>query len=142
MTKREVYSKMIEALEAGVVIEDVDTDFLVDFFQKEIDALDKKAIKAKEAAAKKKEAGDALRNEIEEILDKADGYLTIEQIKDEIGRDDITPAKITARLTQLIKADKVVRDKNKDKRTIYAIATLTAVPGDEAEVEETETSAE
>ena len=62
-----------------------------------------KAAKAKERAAEKKVEGDALRDAVLAVL--TDEYQPIADIAAKIDVEDVTPAKVTARLTQLVKAD-------------------------------------
>lgn len=62
-----------------------------------------KAAKAKERAAEKKVEGDALRDAVLAVL--TDEYQPIASIAAKLDAEDVTPAKVTARLTQLVKAD-------------------------------------
>ena len=62
-----------------------------------------KAAKAKERAAEKKVEGDALRDAVLAVL--TDKYQPIADIAAKVEFEDVTPAKVTARLTQLVKAD-------------------------------------
>lgn len=62
-----------------------------------------KAAKAKERAAEKKVEGDALRDAVLAVL--TDEYQPIADIAAKVEFEDVTPAKVTARLTQLVKAD-------------------------------------
>ena len=57
MTKKEKYEMAIDLITG---IDNENTDILVEFFEAEIASLEKKAIKAKEAAAKKKAEADEL----------------------------------------------------------------------------------
>lgn len=79
---------------------------LTTFVAKEIENLDKKAEAAKVRAAKQKEKGDALREEIYRVLD-IENFMSIPEIIKALDNADITPQKITPRLTQLIEFNKV-----------------------------------
>ena len=62
-----------------------------------------KAAKAKERAAEKKAEGDALRDAVLAVL--TDEYQPIADIAAKVEFEDVTPAKVTARLTQLVKLE-------------------------------------
>lgn len=74
---------------------------LVEFLDKQITAMDAKAEKAKAKNAEKKAAGDELREVVQSVL--TDEYQTIDTIVSQIEGEDLTKAKITARLTSLVK---------------------------------------
>lgn len=81
------------------------------FIQERIDALDRRAEKTKERAAARKVEGDELREAIYNVL--GDTPRTIPEILAALGDEELTPNKITARLTQLIKLEKVGKEKVK-----------------------------
>ena len=96
--------------------------------------MDNKAAKAKERAAEKKAEGDALREAVAAVL--TDEYQTIAAIAAQVEGDDITPAKVTARLTQLVKADLAHKTKVKDgERTVNGYAAGPASVEEEVEAE-------
>lgn len=97
MTKREMYD-VIGAVFAATDRED--RDEILTFVEKEKAALDRKNEKAKERAAEKRAAGDALKARIEEILN--DEPITVNGIIVALGDEDLTPAKVTARTRQLV----------------------------------------
>ena len=99
LTKKDYY-EMIK----GIVTEsDVENkEELVAFVDKQVEAIDSRAAKAKERAASKKVEGDTLRAQVEGLL--TNEYQTAEDILAQAQGADLTKAKITARLTQLIKA--------------------------------------
>lgn len=103
-TKKEMWTSLLE-------IEDVAKDEnLVAFIKKEIESIDKKAEKAKERAAKKAEESDSLKEEIYAVLEASEAEFTpIADIVAAIGREDVTPAKVTARLTKLVEAGRVIK---------------------------------
>lgn len=99
LTKKDYYGMIREI----VVESDIENkDELVAFVDKQVEAIDSRAAKAKERAASKKVEGDALRNQIEGLL--TNEYQTAEDILAQAQGADLTKGKITARLTQLIKA--------------------------------------
>ena len=99
ITKNDLYSAIISLVETGST--DVDTAEIVAFCNKEKDALARKAAKAKEKAAEKRAAGDALTDAVKAVL--TDEAQTIADITAAIGDEEVTPAKVTYRLTQLVK---------------------------------------
>ena len=94
------------------------------FIETQIAALDRKAAKAKERAALKKAEGDELRETIFNVLTKEPQ--TIAQIIAAVGNEDLTPAKVSSRLKQLVDLEKVTREKvkneNGDDRMAYCLA--------------------
>ena len=86
-------------------------DELVEFIEKQITLLDNKAAKAKERAAEKRAEGDELRALVEATL--TDEYQTIADITEQIDSEDVTKAKVTARLTQLVKDGLAVKEEAK-----------------------------
>ena len=97
MTKKEYFEAIIKVLS-----EDNHTD-LINFCQDQIVLLDNKSKKAKEKAVEKKANGDALRQLVQDTLTQE--YQTISEIYSKIGdQEQYSKAKITARLTQLVKA--------------------------------------
>ena len=77
---------------------------LIDLCDAEIAAIANKAVKAKARAAEKAAEGDELRAAVEAVL--TSDPQTAEDILNQIEGEDLTKAKIVARLTQLIKAGK------------------------------------
>ena len=98
VTKKEYYAMLKEIVEGADVDNQVE---LVEFIDKQITLLENKAAKAKEKAAEKRAEGDELRATVEAAL--TDEYQTIAAITEQIEGEDVTKAKITARLTQLVK---------------------------------------
>lgn len=95
-TKRDKLNAIIDLLG--------DNEELVEFCKAEIALLDKKAEKAKEAAAKKKAAGDELSDLVESLL--TDEYQSIGEITEQIGDEAITARKVGYRLSKLENAEK------------------------------------
>ena len=79
-----------------------------------------KADKAKERAAAKKVEGDELREVVRQVL--TEEPQTIDDIVLSIEGDDITKAKVTSRLTQLVKAGIAEKEQVvlEDKRKVMA----------------------
>lgn len=104
ITKRDRYTALIAILKSAEV---VDTD-LVEFCENEIVLLDKKAAKAKETAAAKKTEVDPLTEAIKGALATLadDVYATTPEVTAmvSVGDEDITNAKVSYRLSQLVKA--------------------------------------
>ena len=121
ITKKE-YFGMIRTMIEGSGVENEDA--LLAFVDKEVATLDARAEKAKERAAKKREESDELRAAILEQL--SDTPQSGDDIVDALDREDVTKAKVIARLTQLIKDGKatkeVVKTEDKKKVTVYTVA--------------------
>lgn len=97
VTKKEYYTMLKEVVEGSNT---ENKSELVDFITKQITLLDNKSEKAREKAAIKKAEGDELRAIVEATL--TDEYQTIVEITDQIDYEEISKAKVTARLTQLV----------------------------------------
>lgn len=96
-----------------------------EYITKTIAQLEAKNEKAKERAAEKKADGDELRAKIEELL--TDEFQTGDEITAALNDPEITKAKVTARLTQLVKAEKAFKTTIKvDNRKIVAYSNTPA----------------
>ena len=84
---------------------------MVEFIDAEMARLAAKAEKAKERAAAKKVEGDELREVVRAVL--TDEFQAIDAIVAQIDGEDVTKAKVTARLTQLVKAEMAEKDQIK-----------------------------
>ena len=102
ITKREMYEAIIEMVNGGEMKYDA-TEFVA-FCENEIALLDKKAVKAKERAAVKRAEGDELTAAVEAVL--SDEFEVIADIATRVEGEDVTVAKVTYRLGQLVKAGK------------------------------------
>lgn len=98
LTKKDFYAMLTEIVEATEV--EMKEDLLA-FIDKEVSLIDAKAEKAKARAAEKKAEGDALRDAVQAVL--TEEYQTINDIASQVEGEEITKAKITARLTSLVK---------------------------------------
>ena len=101
----EAVREVVEASDAEMKTE------MVEFIDKQLEQLAAKAEKAKARAAEKKVAGDELREVVKQVL--TDEFQTIDAITAQIAGEDVTKAKVTARLTQLIKSEEAVKEQVK-----------------------------
>ena len=99
VTKREMFEAIKVAVTEGEWAYDAET--VTAFCDNEISLLDKKAAKAKEAAAKKRAEGDELMEAVKAAL--SDEFEPISEIAGRIEGEDVTVSKVTYRLTQLVK---------------------------------------
>lgn len=111
LNKRDKYEML-----QGIVAEhatDETKELLLEFLDTQIASIIAKAEKAKEKAAAKKEEGDALRATVEEVL--TTDLQTIDAIVAQIEGEEITKAKVTARLTALVKSGIATKEDVKDE---------------------------
>ena len=130
ITKKDYFAMVAEIVDNSNA---ENKDELMEFIEKQVEALDKKAAKAKERAAEKKAEGDALRDKVEAVL--TNEVQVIDQIVEAIGDEEVTRNKVVARLTQLVKADIAVKEevKNGSKKVMgYKLKT----EGDDSEATE------
>lgn len=114
LTKRENFENLKTIVENSNVEA---KEELLAFVEKQIELLDNKAAKAKERSAEKKAEGDELREVVKSVL--TDEYQTADEIANQIEGEDITKAKVTARLTQLINnGDAVKEQKSVDGKRV------------------------
>lgn len=125
ITKTEKYEMIIAELTKTELTEE--TSMLVDFCKTEIDALARKAAKAKERAAAKENEPDPIYDAVMSVLEATEvgTYLTIPTILEEINDENLTPGKITPRLTIMAKNGivdkKTVATSDKRKLNGYAL---------------------
>jgi len=117
LTKKDYYSLIKDALEA---VEIEAKDELLAFVDKQVEMIENKAEKAKARAAEKRAAGDELRGVIKSVL--TDEFQTADEITSQIDGEDITRAKVIARLGQLVKNGEAEKTdvKTDDNRTVKA----------------------
>lgn len=133
MTKRDILTALNsqELVDVTFGEETITVEDMVDFIEKSIAQLDARTAKAKEKAAEKKAAGDALKARIREVL--SEDPMTVAEIVEALDDEEVTNAKVIARLTQLGKAGEVFKsDRKVDGRTLKIYAT---VPFEEPEVD-------
>ena len=103
LTKREIYTGLIELIETGAT--NIDGDTIIEFCKNEIDLLDKKAVKAKERQAAKKAEGDELTAIVKAALtDEFQVTADIAAKVVETAGEDATLHKVSYRLSALVKA--------------------------------------
>ena len=107
ITKRERFEavKALAVASVSAGIEGVDVDGLVEFCDKEIEALDRKAAKAKETAAKKRAEGDELTERVFAAV--GSDPLTIDDIVEILDDEEASKGKVQYRLSQLHRAGRV-----------------------------------
>ena len=111
-------------------------DEAIEFIEKQIDQLKAKAEKAKSRAEEKKIEGDELREAVANAL--TNEPQTIDAITTTVAENyvDVTKAKVTARLTQLVKLGSVVKEQTKintRKVMVYSLAAKGPVEEPEEE---------
>ena len=114
MTKVEMFENIRGYLNGNEMSCSVDE--AVEFIDKQIEQLAAKAAKAKYRAAAKRADGDALRETVFQCVDakpKTIDEITADVIDIAEDASDITKAKVTARLTQLVKNGSVVKEQTK-----------------------------
>ena len=121
MTKKDYY-EMLKTTVEGIEVENKED--LLTFIDRELELIENKSIKAKERAAEKRAEGDELRATVKSILTTENQ--TIDEIFGQIEGEDLTRAKIVARLTQLVKTGEAKKEevKSEDGKRImvYALA--------------------
>lgn len=101
-----------EQIKAVIEASDVEQkDEMLEFIDAQMAALAAKAEKAKERAAARKAEGDELRAVVKACL--TDEFQPIDDIVVKIEGEDVTKAKVTARLTQLVKTEEAVKEQIK-----------------------------
>lgn len=117
VTKKDWYAQIRAVVEAS---DNEQKEGILGFIDHEVELLEAKAAKAAERAASKKADGDELRNAVQAVL--TDELQTIDAITAQVEGEDITKAKVTARLTQLVKAGAAAKDmvKTEDGRKVTA----------------------
>jgi hypothetical protein len=116
ITKRDMFMAVREAAEAEAISfsnEELTFDALIEWCDKEIASLDRKAETAKTKAAEKKAAGDALRERVYEVLDSEP--MTIAEVTEAIGDEEVSTNKVAYRLNALVELN--MAEKNDAKVT-------------------------
>lgn len=130
ITKKEVLNAIYEIVKDGdeVVVGDVTVtaDDIRDYVDTTIAQLNAKNEKAKVRAAEKRAEGDAFTEKIAAVL--TEDYKTGADITAELDDPEVTKAKVTARLTQLVKAGRAHKAtvKTEDGRKLVAYAAGSA----------------
>ena len=121
ITKKDFFAAIRTMVEGIETVGNIPADKVIKLVDIQVAEIDAKAAKAKARAGEKKAEGDALRAEVA-------AHITTEfQTADDItalveGFEDITKAKVVARLTQLVNAGIVVKEqiKTEDGRKVMS----------------------
>lgn len=125
-TQKEQFVEVIEVLKGA------ERTDLVDFIQGRIDALAKKASAKK--PTKEQKANEVIKSQIVDLLSGGDA-LTIGEIQKSVPEfADLASQKITALVSQLVKADVLVRGV-RDKKAVFSLAEDTAEDEEPADAE-------
>ena len=111
ITKKQVFEALIGAVTGMDKVGDIDAETVIATLETAVAQIDAKAAKAKERAAEKKTAGDALRAEIEALL--TDEFQTADAITEQVTAKDVTKSKVVSRLSQLVAAGVAVKEQIK-----------------------------
>lgn len=128
VTKRDIYADII------TMAREAEREDIVEFCEVQIEQLERKAEKAKERKASKAAAGDALKDAIAAVLteDLQTAADITEKVMD-VG-DEVTRAKVVARLTKLVKEGVAGKMQVKvDKKKVMAYALAGALPFEDEE---------
>ena len=109
VTKKEMFTKMLETFVSRTLPDDATADMFAQFCAAEIDSLDKKAVKAKEYAAKKRAEADTLADAVADVLTAAPQ--TIDTIVAALEADGVetTKSKVIYRLSKLVESEVAVK---------------------------------
>ena len=108
ITKKEMFAMIRETIETGYMPEGLTDEMVIEFCDNEIAALDRKAVKAKENAAKKRAENSELTDRVFAVL--TDELTTIADITDTIGDEAVTRAKVQYQLNKLVKDGRAVKE--------------------------------
>ena len=128
MAEKITKAMWFEEIKAVVEASDYERkDEAVEFIDKQLELIASKAEKARERAAKTKAEGDELREAVRAVL--TDEFQTIDDIVAQVAEEGVTKAKVTARLTQLVKAEMAEKDQIKadDGRKVMAYRLVAEV---------------
>lgn len=141
MKNVEKYTKHDKLTHIKAILSQVETDAydipaLIEFVENEMGALERKAAKAKETAAAKKAERDELCDAVLAVLNAEPQ--TREQITEQVEGEEVTVAKVGARLNKLVAQGAVVKTEvastsasgKKSTKMAYALAMTEAAPSD------------
>lgn len=127
-TKKEWYAELRSLVETS---DHEKKNEMIEFIDNQVAQLNAKIERAQEKAAEKKAEGDELREAVYAVLNSE--YQTIENITAQVEGSEVTKAKVTSRLSQLVKSGRAEKDmvKTSDNRkvTAYRVATATVTEG-------------
>lgn len=122
-TKAMYFAELREMIIANV--EDQERqDELLNFIDKQVEALEKRKVAAANRAERKKIESDALTDAI--LAQIGNNLITVDEIVVALDDEDITRNKVTARLGKLFKAGTIVKETVRvegNKRMAYRLAT-------------------
>lgn len=104
ITKRDILTSIADAMNGADW--KYDAEVYIAFCQKEVDALDRKAEKARELAAKKRAEGDALQDAVEAVLGNEFEDAKTIAARVDFGDEEVSAAKTQYRLRQLVAVGK------------------------------------
>lgn len=132
LTKKDFYAAIRGMVEDVEMVGEIPADEVLAFIDKTVVQMDAKAARAKEKAEEKRAEGDELRTAVEAVL--TEKLQTIDAITAQVDIADITKSKVTARLTQLVRADIARKEQVKDEsgRKVMGYALKIAGAEDEA----------
>jgi len=116
ITKRDVLTTLVKAIDAGDIMldaYDVSAEDVKAYAENEITLLDKRAVKAKERAEKNKAESDELTEVVYETL--TDEFEPIANILSRIEGEDLSAAKVVARMRKLVDAGRAEKTELKVK---------------------------
>ena len=121
ITKKDFFAAIRTMVEGVETVGDIPADKVLEFIDTQVAQIDAKAAKAKARAGEKKAEGDETSKRILEVLTddfQSGDYIT--QLVSDI--PEITKAKVTARLSNLVKQGKVEKEqiKTEDGRKVMA----------------------
>ncbi len=122
-TKAMYFAELKDMVMEAEEITDELKDELVDFLDKQVEAIEKRKAAAAARAEKKKAESDALTDAIFAVM--TEELMTADEIMDALEDETATKNKVTARLTKLINAEKVVKETIKvdgKRRMAYKLA--------------------
>lgn len=105
ITNKSRYAAIINALTGAPC--DIETDELVNFCERQIAAIDRKSEKARERAAEQRKVSDELTERIAAML--TDEPQTLSELATAIDDEDITPSKVSARCSKLVKEGRAAK---------------------------------
>lgn len=122
----EIIKDIVKGLGTEAFPEGVSADDVLDFIDRQVALLDKRAAASKERAAKKRAASDELTELIYTMIFEAEDFITADEIVEKIDDEEVTKNKVTARVSKLVKAGRVAKEQVKledgKKRMAYRIA--------------------
>ena len=136
LTKREILVALRAHVETMTEVDGIPVDAVLEYIDTTVSQMDAKAAKAKEKAAEKKVDGDKLREEVYACI--TDEWQTADDITATLGKEDVSKAKVVARLTQLFKADMVEKEQQKVGDARLMCYKRKVVATEDAEVVEAE----